>query len=321
MNKFSEIVTDAIFPSGLYLNLTSHDAEEMREQRAYWPFEHKQFGKGKFQGQLICVHTHRLQMSITHRSTGIFFRGGVPTGTSVISFPLTPCIQFYSHGKSLENNQVAALMPDDELEHHTSLPSSLLTIAVSSALLEHYAIALTGKPFAELRNQERLLIDQNSYKDITNHLVRLLELFNCHHFKCSDAQEKMFENQVLETILLGARPRKKVDKQLSRLTQAKKAENYIRDNLRNPLSISELCLATGTTERTLHLGFKERLGISPGAFIRIMRLNEIRQELRLSNSNKSVTEVAVNWGFYHLGRFAEQYSQMFGELPSQTKNI
>lgn len=313
-------MTDAIFPSGLYLNLTSHDAEEMREQRVFWPFEHKQFGKGKFQGQLICIHTRRLQMSITHRSTGIFFRGGVPSRTSVIAFPLTPCTKFYSHGKSLENNQVAALMPDDELEHHTSLPSSLLTIAVSSALLEHHAIALTGKSFIELRNQECLLIDQNSYKDITNHLVMLFELFNCHHFECSDAQEKMFENEVLRTILLGVRPRKKVGKQLNRLFQAKKAEEYIRDNLKNPLSISELCLATGTTERTLHLGFKERFGVSPGAFIRMMRLNEIRQELRLNNFNRSVTEIAVNWGFYHLGRFSEQYNQMFGELPSKTKN-
>ncbi|MCK5375915.1 MAG: helix-turn-helix domain-containing protein, partial [Acidobacteria bacterium] len=31
-----------------------------------------------------------------------------------------------------------------------------------------------------------------------------------------------------------------------------------------------------------------------------------------------VTDVANNWGFWHMGQFAADYRKMFGELPSQT---
>jgi AraC-like DNA-binding protein len=33
---------------------------------------------------------------------------------------------------------------------------------------------------------------------------------------------------------------------------------------------------------------------------------------------RSVTELAMDYGFLHLGRFSEVYRQRFGELPSET---
>jgi AraC-like DNA-binding protein len=32
----------------------------------------------------------------------------------------------------------------------------------------------------------------------------------------------------------------------------------------------------------------------------------------------NVSEIAMNAGFYHVARFAENYRRIFGELPSQT---
>ncbi len=47
----------------------------------------------------------------------------------------------------------------------------------------------------------------------------------------------------------------------------------------------------------------------------MMRFNKARQELLCKNN---VTDAAFVAGFNHLGRFAEQYRIMFGELPSVT---
>ncbi|WP_460359141.1 helix-turn-helix domain-containing protein [Mycobacterium sp. ZZG] len=49
------------------------------------------------------------------------------------------------------------------------------------------------------------------------------------------------------------------------------------------------------------------------------QLHHVRAELIAhSPPSVTVTMVAGRWGFLHLGRFAIQYRQLFGESPSQT---
>jgi transcriptional regulator GlxA family with amidase domain len=50
-----------------------------------------------------------------------------------------------------------------------------------------------------------------------------------------------------------------------------------------------------------------------------VRLDSVRTELTNSDpGGTTVTAVAGRWGFVHLGRFADQYRQQFGESPSET---
>ncbi len=128
----------------------------------------------------------------------------------------------------------------------------------------------------------------------------------------------MVEKEILETLLTGVISPGLANKMPGRLSVAQKAEKYIRNNLIKSFSISELCRIIGTLERTPHHGFKERLGVSPKAYHQIMRLNGARQELFCNNAVKNDTDIATAGGFYHPGRFSEQYSRMFGELPSET---
>lgn len=51
--------------------------------------------------------------------------------------------------------------------------------------------------------------------------------------------------------------------------------------------------------------------------LRNLRLDAARQRL-LSGDLVSVTEVAFEYGFGHLGRFSSYYQMRFGELPRQT---
>jgi AraC-like DNA-binding protein len=34
----------------------------------------------------------------------------------------------------------------------------------------------------------------------------------------------------------------------------------------------------------------------------------------------AITDVANEWGFWHMGQFAADYQSQFGELPSETRN-
>jgi transcriptional regulator GlxA family with amidase domain len=68
--------------------------------------------------------------------------------------------------------------------------------------------------------------------------------------------------------------------------------------------------------RTLHATFQQELGMSVMAYLRWVRLGRVRTELL--HDAGGVTDVAMRWGFSHPSRFAQQYRDRFGELPSET---
>lgn len=84
-------------------------------------------------------------------------------------------------------------------------------------------------------------------------------------------------------------------------------------------SIPELSTVAHTSERRLRYAFADTFDLSPGEFFRLRRLNLARALLAADDSEiSSVTEVAVELGIGHLGRFAERYADIWGECPSET---
>ena len=84
-------------------------------------------------------------------------------------------------------------------------------------------------------------------------------------------------------------------------------------------SVDRLAQAADVSERTLRTVFGEVYGVPPARYIRLRRLNETRKALRqLGPEGSSVTEIAARFGFWDFGRFAREYRQVFGELPSET---
>ena len=83
--------------------------------------------------------------------------------------------------------------------------------------------------------------------------------------------------------------------------------------------VSELCAAAHVSERTLQYAFKDIMGMSPLTYLHRLRLHRVRDELRNANvGSATVTDVAMNWGFWHFGEFSRAYKNCFGEKPSHT---
>ncbi|NOQ77348.1 MAG: helix-turn-helix domain-containing protein [Methylococcaceae bacterium] len=99
------------------------------------------------------------------------------------------------------------------------------------------------------------------------------------------------------------------------------AHDYItaaHDNQHCP-NIVDICHEINVSQRTLQYSFKALLGLTPINYLRILRLNWARKHLRNPVNNEiTVTDIAMQWGFWHLGRFSGDYVMMFGELPSKT---
>ncbi|WP_282433594.1 helix-turn-helix domain-containing protein [Okeania hirsuta] len=66
-------------------------------------------------------------------------------------------------------------------------------------------------------------------------------------------------------------------------------------------------------------GFKDLFGVSPMRYLKIRRLNAVRQRLKASEpENCSIVFLANEFGFYCPSHFTRDYKAMFGELPSET---
>lgn len=98
-----------------------------------------------------------------------------------------------------------------------------------------------------------------------------------------------------------------------------RAERFIRNNAREPISIDDIVNASGVTRRKLYRSFKSTRGIAPIHFLRDVRMQGAREDLLTAGgATGKITSVAMSWGFIHLGRFSVDYKKRFGESPSDT---
>ena len=96
------------------------------------------------------------------------------------------------------------------------------------------------------------------------------------------------------------------------------AEAHMRANLKTPASLTDLAREVGVSARTLNQLFRDFRDTSPMAAWRRMRLESARLDLLSAAPGVRVVDIALRWGFAHLGRFAAHYKQLYGELPRQT---
>jgi AraC-like DNA-binding protein len=97
------------------------------------------------------------------------------------------------------------------------------------------------------------------------------------------------------------------------------ATEIMRDQAGARLTVAEIARQVGVSERSLQLSFRRQLGLSPREQLRDLRLDQVRRELLMTGAEeKSVSRIAADWGFVHLGRFAASYRRKFGENPSRT---
>jgi len=96
-------------------------------------------------------------------------------------------------------------------------------------------------------------------------------------------------------------------------------EKVLEERLDQQLRVPDVCATIDVSQRTLRTCCAEFLGLSPGRYIRLRRLNVARGLLRRADPDATtVAEIARRSGFSELGRFAVFYRMAFGEPPSTT---
>lgn len=97
----------------------------------------------------------------------------------------------------------------------------------------------------------------------------------------------------------------------------RRVAELIDDHPESPYTLADLARHAGVSARSLQQGFRDHVGMSPTEYLRKTRLERVHGDLL--HGAETVSEVALRWGFTHLGRFAEAYRRQFGVAPSQTR--
>ena len=104
-----------------------------------------------------------------------------------------------------------------------------------------------------------------------------------------------------------------------RLAIMTRLEEFLAANYDRPVYLAEICAATGASERTLRNCCQEHLGMAPIRYLWLRRMHLARRALlKADPAAATVTGVAMDYGFWELGRFATEYRGLFGESPSAT---
>ena len=295
----------------------SHDANHQAENLRNWEQEFDQIGQGHFLGvinELHFPHIHIFREDTSHslRQQCRIENGGLWLG-------------FSSNNKSCRinneqtsSNQFLCRPGDQDFELLTPDDFSI------------YGLVLQRSFFSELTEQTK----EELYDDGSDGLwLDKVSPDELHKFRqylslllqpkvnnwSSKTHESIIQDAVLELLSKAQQTPLAHVTSLQRQRIMARVQEYLTESrLKSPITMNEICSAVHVSRRTLQYTFAQCYGISPKQYIQITRLNQTRRILQSNEEFQTISEVAFNYGFFHLGQFCQNYKRLFGETPRQT---
>lgn len=210
------------------------------------------------------------------------------------------------------------LMGIDFPEAREDNPTRCLALEIGEDRLKH-VIQLMNETMTRTDGLEWNLLDYNFHftndYSIYQILQRLVYLYTENH----PSKDFFVSNMVQELIvrILQANVRKTYQTQTVDLSGGKRLAyiiQYIRDNLRDVLTIKALSEKACMSESHFHKVFKQEMGVSPIDFINEERINFATK--LLSNDSCNLTEVFMACGFSNRSYFNRLFKRFKGISPS-----
>jgi len=174
-------------------------------------------------------------------------------------------------------------------------------------LLFDHTIDLTNGPGAMLKRTIEYVVNEIEHND---HVIKTPSLL------------KGLDHLLLTTLLFLPHNKRenflKSHKREVATDLVKCAEEYIRAHLEEAISILDLLHICNCSRSVLFSAFSTSRGYTPMEFLTEQRFHRAHEKLLKARLEESVTDIALDCGFNHFGRFPQLYRKRFGELPSET---
>lgn len=308
-----------LFPAGTAVNCVAESFEGAAAVAVKWNVETTQLQKGVYRFSTRAVHTPALQLARTWRSLGTHIGGAIPEGSVVLAFALNPDARMQFRGRQVQRGEIIVQEDTCGLDFSFMDSIDIVTVAVSREELDRRARCLWQKPFP-MNSRTGILkfSGAGAWERAKQRFASLLEEAMEEPGKLAGPEvSRELENAALDGLLGQLDDHCKAAGSVERHRAARRAAAILHDRCQEDLSMADLCEEVAANRRTLHLGFLELYGIPPMKYLRALRLCHVRRViLEARDPGIRVTDVAMAWGFSHLGRFSADYRAFFGELPS-----
>ena len=292
-----------------------------------WDIDFRLLEAGPFKADLLQFVSSEFHFASTGMNRKIDQQGASPDSFWTFAVLMTPLSDFQWHGSITKMNEIMVYKPFSEINTISKNPFRVLIYSVLEERLESRCDNLRYDSVLKiLRSTDKVTCNPSDVNILRQELFRLDTFFRA---GCMDKNDKKIGFSEIESAVFEALIRCLVNSRRPIQKKRKKLKDHalrqslacIEMQLGETLTVSGLCQTAGVSDRTLQQAFKEHFGISPKSYIKILRLNRLhRQLVEMGPGKVSISTLANQWGFWHMGQLARDYRELFGELPSTTLN-
>lgn len=317
-------MTSATFTTSGMTRLATSDADEFGEAMRDWDVELTQLQPGACGVAITIVPLGPALICSGRYDQALLQHVGPPDGCLSVNRPGRGSEPVALHGHDVEAGEVFVSGSGADVETASRGVLFPTTLSVRLDFLHAQTDWLNDSTLLSRRGMQ---LHSPGEQWTGNFLDAMEWIFDAvdkypHIVEREDVRGSLLDQLLVRVNALGAVDAPLSDTRASRSARrqaVERAREYIRVNLTDPIRLSDLCKHAHAQARSLEYGFREIVGVSPIAYIRATRLHRARRLLRSTAvRTRSISEIALDCGFWHLSQFAVDYKHLFAESPSVT---
>jgi AraC family transcriptional regulator, ethanolamine operon transcriptional activator len=304
--------------------LRTFQTRDIDEQAALldgWNQTYNQLSGGAFSGELCEAALGHVYVFREKTNQSLHQVGALPDGLVAIGIPLSIPGSAKFCGQSCDGRQAHIFSGSNGFEYQTPTGLDMAGLVIPVAILHTVMLSDEFETLALHAQRARLKPIQPAVQQKLRLLLTgAVETLQSNQINAAEpALSGAFAADAARAVIACLSPDD--SEQPLSLTETRchavvrDAQNLVLEQANTNLTIEDICRSLDISRRTLQTCFQRTLGIRPAQYLRAVRLNAARRTLKQCGS---VTEAATAWGFWHFGRFAQDYRAMFAEAPSQT---
>lgn len=300
----------------------THDAHQHATGLDGWQQQYEQLSSGTFAGEIEDLRLGPVQVFHERVNRTVFEQGRPRPDSVTVAHVAVPAEAAWFCGHTMPDDHEFVMPADGEFEFTATAGTDLVAVCIACDQLCETAQRLRTEamlPSAPGPSAGRGA-EAHALRDLA---LCAIELARCRPELLDKPAARAMLVRSLSEAMLQSLALPETSTALPRGAAAQqrivsRARGFVREHPDEPISVPQLCAVTGVSRRALQYAFDHVLHVSPVTYVRAVRLNHVRAAL-VAGSTESIGDLAARWGFWHLSRFAAEYRELFGELPSATR--